>query len=378
MEGDRFSRVSGLYCERSLSGFQSWGFSDKGQYPNMSDGALVSPPILLDEPSQLSFFYWMRAESLGSSLAWDGGRVEISHKGGPWRVLEPVPGYPFTVLEFGDTPLAGAGVFSGARYWARAAVDLSEYMGLIRVRFRFVSDGTFVEEGWYIDDVTVAAAPPAKNYTAYLQSVNDVKGGAEVTVGMTLLDGPFNGMGFNVYRTADWSPVPVVRDSVPPGFTLLNETPLFPDSEGRVVYLDEGVERGRAYLYLVEDLGLAPDGQPSYLGPMRVYICLGRPNASILAAVPNPFTPERGKAARLILALPDPGCVEQLSLVEARIFDAAGRSVRVVPSRVMSSGLRELLWDGRNNDGEAVPSGVYFWRVQVSGQVLREKLIVIR
>jgi immune inhibitor A len=363
-----------ITTQRARSGNFSWRFGSGPAYPNLADGALVSPPILLREGSQLAFFYWVRAESLGSSAAWDGGAVEISHKGGPWRELDPVGGYPFTVLEFGDTPLSGRGVFAGIRDWKRAVFDLSEYVGLARLRFRFVSDGSETREGWYIDDVAVTS----RSYIASLAEIREVSNGVAVEVEVTELTGPFNGAGFEIYRKIDGGPAGATGGGAVAGFTLLNEEPLVPDAEGLVSYVDAGAQRGRAYLYLVKDLGPAPGGLISYLGPGMIYLCLGQSRASTRPVFPNPFVPGGDAVAGLSIALPDPECVREPVRVDVRIIDAAGRTVRRVPVGAVPSGLREVFWDGRDEDGELVPSGVYLWRVEVSGTVLGEKLVLIR
>jgi subtilisin family serine protease len=61
--------------------------------------------------------------------------------------------------------LIGSSVFSGisgtsAGAWLSAFVDLGLYdgNGTVYIRFRFTSDGDTVDDGWYIDDVSVSAA----------------------------------------------------------------------------------------------------------------------------------------------------------------------------------------------------------------------------
>jgi M6 family metalloprotease-like protein len=363
-----------LTTARSHSGSHSWVFGGEEGYPNSADGALTSPPILLNPGSQLSFFYWVSAESLGSSAAWDGGRVEISHNGGAWEGLEPVDGYPFTVLEFGDTPLAQAGVFSGSRDWKKVVCDLSPFTGLVRLRFRFVSDSSIHLEGWYIDDVVVTS----RGYVASLRDVRETDGAVEVEIEVSHLSGPFEGAGFNIYRKTDGETPPPRPTVVPPDFTLLNEEPLLPDALGLISYLDEDVRRGRAYYYLVEDLGPASGGNALYLGPERIYLCLGRSQPSLEAAFPNPFRPGQGRTANLLLVLPDPGCAEETSRVDVRILDVTGRIVKAFPIETPPCCIREIAWDGTDSDGKVVASGVYLWRVQVAGKVFGRKTIVVK
>jgi hypothetical protein len=134
-----------------------------GTYFSSENGALVSPAILLVNNSALTFWHWLEAEVYDATHAWDGGVVEISSDGGAsWEQIEPVEGYPFTIWE--AAPSAGspfdAGIpcFSGSHDWKQEQFDLSAYSGLVYIRFRFGSDGWTELEGWYLDDVQVAAA----------------------------------------------------------------------------------------------------------------------------------------------------------------------------------------------------------------------------
>ena len=66
---------------------------------------------------------------------------------------------------------------------------------------------------------------------------------------------------------------------------------------------------------------------------------------------PNPF-PAPGSIA---FALPGPAAVT------LRVYDCAGRQVRVLLNRAPSApGERRVLWDGTDDAGRGLPSGVYF------------------
>jgi hypothetical protein len=60
------------------------------------------------------------------------------------------------------------------------------------------------------------------------------------------------------------------------------------------------------------------------------------------------------------------------------VFDVAGRLVRRIAEAPFVAGHHVLVWDRRNRDGLAVPSGVYFARLQVPGVLLTRKTILIR
>jgi hypothetical protein len=89
---------------------------------------------------------------------------------------------------------------------------------------------------------------------------------------------------------------------------------------------------------------------------------------SLSAGSPNPF---RGGTA-IRFALPAPG---EHSLV---VFDVAGRQVRSLSSGKAEAGAHLVSWDGRNDEGRLVPSGVYFYRLRAGSGELRERVVVRR
>jgi hypothetical protein len=67
--------------------------------------------------------------------------------------------------------------------------------------------------------------------------------------------------------------------------------------------------------------------------------------------VPNPTM--RGGALRLTMDESEPLIVD--------IFDSAGRLIRTLPEAGPGAGRRDVFWDGRDEDGAFVTSGVYFY-----------------
>jgi hypothetical protein len=84
-------------------------------------------------------------------------------------------------------------------------------------------------------------------------------------------------------------------------------------------------------------------------------------------ARPNPF---RGETS-LEYALPAP------DVVEIVVYDAAGRLVRRLGNGPQAAGVHEVRWNGRNDSGVSVGSGVYFLRVRAGSQALLRKLVLI-
>ncbi|MFH1221265.1 MAG: T9SS type A sorting domain-containing protein [Candidatus Eisenbacteria bacterium] len=144
-------------------GGTSWrcGDTGTGDYAAHLHALLETPTVQIGPNSQLTFWYWMDAESYlpleGSGLAWDGGALSLVDSAGKATVLDPVGGYTYEILADSDAPFtAGKPVYSGHESgWRMALFDLSRYQGSGKIRFKFGSDMAVGFEGWYIDDVMI-------------------------------------------------------------------------------------------------------------------------------------------------------------------------------------------------------------------------------
>jgi hypothetical protein len=70
-------------------------------------------------------------------------------------------------------------------------------------------------------------------------------------------------------------------------------------------------------------------------------------------AYPNPFNPQ----TTIRYAVPEE---TDVSIV---VYDVQGRHVRTVVEKNRTAGSHEILWDGKNDNGEHVASGLYFYRM---------------
>lgn len=61
-----------------------------------------------------------------------------------------------------------------------------------------------------------------------------------------------------------------------------------------------------------------------------------------------------------------------------RVFDVGGRLVRRLSAPFAPAGAHSLLWDGRNDSGHAVPSGVYVVRIETAQESGSERLTLVR
>jgi flagellar hook assembly protein FlgD len=83
---------------------------------------------------------------------------------------------------------------------------------------------------------------------------------------------------------------------------------------------------------------------------------------------PNPFN----ASTRIDFALGESGPVE------FGIYDVSGQLVRTVLARHGSPGAYAQEWDGRDDMGHDVASGIYFFRLTVGSQAITRKAVLVR
>ena len=83
---------------------------------------------------------------------------------------------------------------------------------------------------------------------------------------------------------------------------------------------------------------------------------------------PNPFNP----LTRIVFDL------EKSGPVQVGVYDVRGQKVRTLVSSVMPVGRHNLSWNGLDDAGKAVASGVYMCRLQADGLVRTEKMMLAR
>jgi hypothetical protein len=147
----------------------------------------------------------------------------------------------------------------------------------------------------------------------------------------------YSGLGFPVYARRNWwgDPTPGLRRFIGP---VISEPALSGPPGGRETTTpDAGDEAPSAY--------------------------------RLAQNAPNPFNP----ITTLRYEIPSPGC----HLVIA-VHDASGRRVATLHSGHRSPGLHEATWDGRNDRGERVASGVYFARMVAPDFTTTRKMILLK
>jgi aminopeptidase N len=93
---------------------------------------------------------------------------------------------------------------------------------------------------------------------------------------------------------------------------------------------------------------------------------------SFEAGYPNPFIASSGAVFNL------PAYAQRDASLSVEIYDVAGRRLRTLRSGRVSAGPVSLQWDGRDGDGHAVSSGLYFLRMQTDTGTSSQRVTLVR
>jgi flagellar hook assembly protein FlgD len=83
---------------------------------------------------------------------------------------------------------------------------------------------------------------------------------------------------------------------------------------------------------------------------------------------PNPFNPE----TTVEFALPKP------SHVKLQIYNLLGQPIRTLIDEKIDAGFNSIKWEGRDDGGRQMPSGVYLYQMRAGSFVATRKLVLMR
>ncbi|MFO7526922.1 MAG: PQQ-binding-like beta-propeller repeat protein, partial [Ignavibacteriaceae bacterium] len=159
-----------------------------------------------------------------------------------------------------------------------------------------------------------------------------------------------NNMGFDIERKALSPQSSVSHNWSKVGFVEGNGTTT---QTASYHFVDKNIEYGK-YAYRLKQIDF--DGTFSYSAEVEVEV--GLPiNFTLEQNYPNPFNP----STIIKYALP------QESRVKLSIYNALGEEVAVLVNDIITAGFHQTEWNGLNNTGNKVSSGIYFYRLETEG-----------
>jgi hypothetical protein len=141
---------------------------------------------------------------------------------------------------------------------------------------------------------------------------------------------------------------------------------LTPDGTGVIRYVDRIAEEGVSYRYRLvaedrSDIVFETDDLEMPITTVRLY-----------QNHPNPFNPTTA------ITFTVPGGAASRENVTLAVYDIRGARVKVLVKEAMPGGRHTVQWDGMNQRGEQVASGVYFFKLRAGGFEDAKKMILLR
>jgi len=100
---------------------------------------------------------------------------------------------------------------------------------------------------------------------------------------------------------------------------------------------------------------------------------LGIPKSFALSQnYPNPFNPTT------LIRYTIPAVSDQPSKVSLKVYNILGQEVRTLINKKQAPGYYRVIWDGKDEDGAPVSSGIYFYRLVARDFVGVKKMILLK
>jgi hypothetical protein len=337
----------------AASGVASLTESPTGDYTGGRNiSATVNGSFNLTGYSAITLSYYHHHALRWTSSA-DVGRVEVSSDGGlNWTTLKSHTNYYGDKNQFKRTDLA-LGAYAGQT---------------IRLRFRFTSDSSSNDDGWFIDDVRLVA----NGVTLFFDDF-------EAGTGNWTLDSPW-GLSLSAYSYTNlgavdqngvYASIPVTTPvSIGEGMGFSCVAATYTEGQAvRTVYAQ--IYQTAPQFKASPELGY--DDLCPFTGtctPAGVEGAGAPPRRVLLAQnSPNPFNP----ATDIRFTLPE------AAMVSLRVYDEGGRLVRtLIAETMLPAGEHGLSWNGLDAGGQAARSGVYFYELAVGGELHTRKMVLLK
>jgi len=138
-------------------------------------------------------------------------------------------------------------------------------------------------------------------------------------------------------------------------------------SGGRVSFTDTTAKAGHTYLYHLAARDAA--GRSTILGSVTVRVHhAGTQGLVLYNTQPNPFRNSTSIGFE----------VPERTPVRLSVFGVNGRRIRTIVAEPLIKGFHLYAWDGRDDTGRRVASGVYLLRLQTSSESVTRKMLIVR
>ncbi|RMD99567.1 MAG: T9SS C-terminal target domain-containing protein [Calditrichaeota bacterium] len=131
-------------------------------------------------------------------------------------------------------------------------------------------------------------------------------------------------------------------------------------------WIDASVEFGKTYYYRLADLDF--NGVMTYHGPVMVRVEKLPESFELKQNYPNPFNPETTIEFSL----------QNSAQIELSVFDIWGRHIVTLLQGEIQAGHHQVKWNGADQYGLALPSGLYFYRLQAKKVSMQKAMLKVK
>jgi len=181
-----------------------------------------------------------------------------------------------------------------------------------------------------------------------------------------------NNVGFNIYRSEPQAGTPAQVDG---DYTKIGYIKGTGTSEkiNDYQFTDKDVEPGLTYFYYLEDIDLFGNKNKSQIIKVAIPVKPLPKEFRLLQNFPNPFNPDTWIPYELATN----------STVVISIYNVNGQLVRELNLDKQKAGYyvakeKAARWDGRNNSGEKIASGVYFYRLTTDKFNAMRRMVIVK
>ena len=245
-----------------------------------------------------------------------------------------------------------------------------KYAGSATSTFLFKRSERFTGvEAWVFDQEdttrtlwTIQVPVELSSFSATLAN-NESAGGKQVHLQWST-GSEMNNSGFNVLRSR----------SAERNYEKINPALIPARSDGQYVFVDSEVDAGSRYYYKLQDIDLR--GNSTEHGPVMIVVAAPQTYA-LQQNYPNPFWSEAtsrsagNPTTQIRYEIPRAGHVS------LRIYNSLGQEVRRLVDRVQPAGYHQITWNGLDQRGNPVPSGMYHYRLQVGEDFVSTKKMLM-
>ena len=118
-----------------------------------------------------------------------------------------------------------------------------------------------------------------------------------------------------------------------------------------------GIDSGSAYVYFNDDVSIED-----------VFMAIPD-NRIFLENYPNPFNPTTTISFSII---------ESYENIELVIYNLEGQKVKQLISEQLSAGQHSVVWNGKDDNGKSVSSGIYFYKLQAGDYQKVKKMVLLK